>query len=286
MVLVAHSLTWMQSHAAAGPAAPLVWLQAGGDGWTAVFSSRRGGVSPAPFATLNLSLAVGDVDATVVENRRRLAAAAGFAGGRLAVPRQVHGVRVATVGPADAGRGAESQVTALPETDGLVTAHPDMPLMITVADCVPVVLVARRPDGSAAVAAVHAGWRGLVDGILREAASVLAGLGRLEAAVVGPSIGPCCFQVGPEVARKFAPRFVDVVAGDHVDLWSAAAQDIAAAGVPSRQIAVAGLCTMCDERFFSHRGEAGHTGRQAVVVWAHAGGARPHASAEEIGRTR
>lgn len=246
----------------------LCWLRAGGDGWSAVFSTRWGGVSVKPFDTLDLSLAVGDDETAVLRNRARLAAAAGYAGGRLVVPRQVHGTRLLVVVDEDAGRGALGLEDAPPETDALVTAVADLPLLITVADCVPVVLAARRPDGSAAVAAVHAGWRGLVAGVLREAANALAGLGRLTAAVVGPSIGPCCFRVGPDVASRFE-RFTSVTRGDRVDLWAAAAQDAQTAGVPPQGVAVAGLCTMCDARFFSHRGDGGRTGRQAAVAWVH-----------------
>ena len=275
-------LEWRSTTAPGGQGSePLAWLHAHGDGWTAAFSSRSGGVSPEPYATLDLSLAVGDQDGNVVENRRRLAAAAGFDAGSLVVPRQVHGTRVATVGEGDAGRGALSVATAPPDTDALVSAAPLLPLMITVADCVPVVLAARRPDGSAAVAAVHAGWRGLAGGVIREAASALGRLGTLTAAVVGPSIGPCCFKVGPDVAATFGQRFQRVVHDDRVDLWSAAEQDLRVAGVPPDGTAVAGLCTMCDARFFSHRGEGGHTGRQAVVAWAYAPASGGHAAGRQ-----
>lgn len=246
------------------------WLEAGGEGWRAVFSTRRGGVSRGPFATLDLSYAVGDMPERVGENRRRLAAATGFDAGALVVGRQVHGTRIATVAAADRGRGAADQRHALADVDGLLTGEPGLPLMVAVADCVPVVVVAAGRGGALRVAALHAGWRGLLAGILERGVQLLRRHGSIVAAVVGPSIGPCCFAVGEEVGRAFERQYPGTWHDGRVDLWGAAVRQLTDAGVAERAVTLARVCTSCDERFFSHRRDAGRSGRQAGIVWIEA----------------
>jgi len=253
------------------------YLAAAGDGWSACFSTRIGGVSRPPFAELNTSLTVGDSACDVLENRARLAAAAGFDAAALVVGRQVHGVTVTAVTAVHAGRGAQTQDDALPDTDALLTDTPEVPLLVSTADCVPVVLAACKGD-AAAVAVVHAGWRGMLQGIVEHAARRLAAEhGQLTAGLVGPSIGPCCFTVGEEVGRSFDARFPGTWHDGRVDLWEAAARQLAAAGLAQDQVADSHICTVCDGRFFSHRRDAGRTGRQATVAWvtAPAAPARP-----------
>jgi copper oxidase (laccase) domain-containing protein len=164
-------------------------MLASGDGWRACFSTRLGGVSHGPFAELNVSLSVGDVAAAVLDNRARLGAAAGFDAASLVVGRQVHGVRITAVAAAQRGCGSQEQETGLPDTDGLLTDEPELPLFVSTADCVPVVLAASGAKG-VAVCVVHAGWRGMLDGIVALAAGELSRRGNLTAAIVGPSIGP------------------------------------------------------------------------------------------------
>lgn len=260
-------MTGLQTRARRG----VEWLEADGDGWRAVFSTRHGGVSRGPFATLDLSYAVGDAPERVSENRRRLATAAGFDGGALVVGRQVHGTRIAAITARDRGRGAAGQPDAIADVDGLLTGEPGLPLMVTVADCVPVVVVAAGRDGALQVAALHAGWRALLTGILERGVERLRSHGSIVAAVVGPSIGPCCFTVGEEVGRAYQQRYPGTWRDDRVDLWTAAARQLAGAGVAASRLSVAHVCTSCDRRFFSHRRDAGRSGRQAGIVWIEGG---------------
>jgi hypothetical protein len=222
-----------------------------------LFSSRRGGVSAGPFASLNLGRLTDDADANVDENRRRLAAAAGVPRERVLYGRQVHGaaVRRATE-PPGAGRPHA-------EEDGQATALEGAAALVFVADCLPIMLAA---DG--AVAAIHGGWRGLAGGILAEGVRALRDLGATGpvAAAIGPGAGGCCYEVGEEVHAAFAGY--DARVGErNLDLKRIAAAQLAQAGVAT--VHDTGLCTMCADPglFFSHRRDRGVTGRQAGVVW-------------------
>jgi polyphenol oxidase len=247
----------------------LRWLAWEGAGVTAAFPAREGGVSPAPYDTLDLGLSGGDDPAAVLENRRLLCAAVGVSRGRLVVPGQVHGTTLAWVGEADAGRGAADRETVIHDHDGLLTSAPALGLAVSYADCVPVVIVASTDDGPT-LAAVHAGWRGMLAGIVGKAAAELARRGRLRGAVIGPSIGPCCFTVDDALRARFAARFAGSTAGRAVDLWACARADLEAAGVPPAAITVSGVCTSSDERFFSHRRDHGLTGRHLAIAWREA----------------
>ena len=245
-------------------------------GVEALVSTRHGGVSPAPFDTLNLGLWTDDEAARVVENRRRLFAAYGLPLERSVWCRQVHSDGVAVVGEEDAGRGAEGEATVVPDADALVTRTPDLPLCVKVADCVPVAIVdpERRVLGLA-----HAGWGGTVARICSRTVAVMgerfgcepAGL----VAAIGPSIGPAGYEVGAEVVARaraaYGERADEILAprGEKalLDLWAANRIDLEAAGLPSARIEVAAIAS--DERlddFYSHRREAGRTGRFALVV--------------------
>lgn len=250
----------------------LVWLSAEGRGWRAVFSTRLGGVSQSPYDALNLSLLVGDDPRRVLANRERLLATLGLTLDDLVVPAQVHGVRVRRVDRSDAGRGARDQAEAVPATDGLLTTAPGVAMLVSTADCLPVLLAGETPGHEPVLALVHAGWRGLLAGVVREAADALTRIGDLRAAVVGPSIGPCCFAVGDVVGEQLERRFPGVWREGRVDLWAAAAQELAAAGLAPAGIVIARVCTGCDRRFFSHRRDLGRTGRQAAVAWISTGG--------------
>jgi YfiH family protein len=188
----------------------------------------------------------------VAENRRRLCAELATDPALLCYGRQVHG---ATVRRAD-GTGEPG--------DGLWTDTPGQPLLVFTADCLPVA-IARANGGPPAVAALHVGWRGLLAGIVGNAVAGLGG-GTL-AAAVGPGIGPCCYEVGDEVAGPFRERFGDEVVRDRrLDLWAAAERSLNAAGVADVQRA--DLCTFCNpDLFFSHRRDAARTGRQGMIAY-------------------
>lgn len=211
--------------------------------YVVAFSTRLGGVSEGPFASLNLGLLTDDRRANVEENRRRLCAAVGADPARLTLNRQVHG---AEVHRAVAGR------RGIPG-DGLWTDEPGVPMLKVTADCLPVALA--RVNGEPGVALLHAGWRGLAEGVLEAG---VAALGGRIAAVVGPGIGVCCYEVGPDVARVFGVR------GRKLDLRAAAERALRAAGV--ERLEHVDLCTACRaDLFFSHRRDAGVTGRQGVI---------------------
>lgn len=227
------------------------------------FTTRHGGASGDPFASLNLSFVSGDDGGVVRANRGRALAAIGADAGAWTSGRQVHGARVARVEPAERGSGASSPEGTIPETDALWTDEPGAVLAVLVADCLPILVadVVRRRIG-----VIHAGWRGLAAGVIGAAIDAIGEPARL-AAFVGPSIGPCCYEVGADVAEAVARATGDeVVRGDgrpRLDLWSGATRALHAAGV--REIRPSSLCTRCEpHRFFSHR--AGHAARQGLVA--------------------
>jgi hypothetical protein len=218
-------------------------------GYEVAFSTRVGGVSKGPFASLNLGKLTLDREEHVEENRRRLCAEVGADVARLALNRQQHST---VVNRAREGSRGEPG-------DGLWTDEPGVPMLKLAADCVPIALA--REDRPA-LAVLHAGWRGLLEGIVEVGVATLGGTLR---AAVGPAIGPCCYEVGPEVAEPFRRRFGSVVlTGRMLDLGKAAELALREAGVA--QVERFDLCTSCNpELFFSHRRDAGVTGRQGVI---------------------
>ena len=212
------------------------------------FSTRLGGVSGGSFASLNLGLKTADERENVLENRRRLYAEVGAGQGRVWMTRQRHSALVHRAGSAE-----------LPEGDGVWTDEPGESVLQLAADCVPIAL-ARVDAARPGVAVLHAGWRGLLAGVVESGVRAL-GPGEL-AAAVGPSIGPCCYEVGDEVAGAFGP---DVMRGRNLDLWAASERALRAAGV--ERIERVALCTSCRaDLFFSHRRDRGVTGRQGVIA--------------------
>ena len=218
----------------------------------AVFSTARGGVSTGPYESLNLGMLTDDAPANVAENRRRLGETVGHPWPRFCYGRQVHGttVRRATEPP--------SPQRPYTEEDGQATALTDAAAIVFVADCLPVLLAA---DG--AVAALHCGWRPLAGGIIAEGIKALreaGGKGPITAAI-GPGARGCCYEVGEEVHARFTAY--DARRGArNLDLAAVARAQLTDADT----VLDVGLCTICDERFFSHRRDRGVTGRQAGVI--------------------
>jgi YfiH family protein len=247
--------------------APFAWdgdhVAAELPGARALFTTRHGGVSQGPYASLNLGLLTDDEQDAVRENRRRVAAATGCERERVLYGRQVHG---ATVRRATEPPGASRP---LAEEDGQATALAGHPALVFTADCLPVLLAAERGvnGGREAVAALHAGWRGLAAGVLAEGVRALRELGARGPvhALVGPGARGCCYEVGEEVHEAFA-GYGARVGERNLDLAAVARAKLAEGGVDT--VHDAGLCTMCrPDLFFSHRRDAGVTGRQAGVVW-------------------
>lgn len=228
---------------------PLLWWDAPGP-YQVAFSTRLGGVSEGPYESLNLGVLTRDGPENAQENRRRLCAAVGADPERLAMNRQVH---AATVNRAIAGeRGREG--------DGLWTDEPGVPMLKLTADCLPVALA--RRDGAPALALLHAGRAGLLEGILEAGVAALGG-GNI-AAAIGPGIGPCCYEVGDEIADTYRARFgAAALRGRNLDLWTVAERLLRDAGVES--VERVDVCTACGADFFSHRRDGGVTGRQGVV---------------------
>jgi YfiH family protein len=199
---------------------------------------------------LNLGLLTHDAPENARENRRRLCDALGADVERLAMNRQVH---AATVNRAIAGERDR-------EGDGLWTDEPGVPMLKLTADCLPVAIAGR--NGSPRLALLHAGRLGLLEGILEAGVDALGG--RDLAAVIGPGIGPCCYEVGDDIRETYRARFdADVIRGRNLDLWTAAERVLRAAGVDD--VERTDVCTSCNEEFFSHRRDGGVTGRQGVI---------------------
>src|SRR5512133_1327249 len=249
-------------------------------GVVAAFTGRAGGSSEAPYATLNLGLRVGDDLRRVLANRRRVATVLGLAGRPWALARQVHGATVLRVGtggqeagpPAGVGLGQGPPEGKPPvgEADGLVTTDPGVVLAVLTADCAPVLLA---DPAAGVVAAVHAGWRGLAAGVVEAGVAAMAELGADPAGcvgLVGPAVGGCCYEVGPQVRDAVGARLPAALATTRdgrpaLDPAAGAAQALRRAEVG--QVRVAGECTFdLEERFFSHRRDHGRSGRQAGLI--------------------
>lgn len=235
-------------------------------GVRALTTLRHGlGVSQDPFDSFNLGARCGDAPAAVMENRARLSSA-------LQLPsaprwlRQVHGIGVA-VEPRVATGDSDA-----PEADASVTRTPGTVLAILTADCLPVVLAAR--DGSE-IAAAHAGWRGLADGVLEATVAAMAAPAHGVLAWLGPAAGPQAYEVGEEVFDAFVSRnphagtaFAATRPGHwRMDLYALARSRLSDAGLHAHAIHGGGLCTISEpRRFFSHRRDR-VSGRMATLAW-------------------
>jgi YfiH family protein len=221
------------------------------NGASVLYTARDGGVSEGPYAELNLGPWTDDDPEAVSANHDLLAVAARLPRHDFAWGHQVHGIEVRALRepPAEEDHGEE--------VDGQATRLPRVAPTVFVADCLPVALSAG--DG---VAMLHAGWRGLAGGILERGVATLRGLGARGDvhAAIGPGAGACCYEAGEEVHAS-----VGHSVGRNDDLKAAAAERLRAAGVS--EVQDVGICTICDEGYFSHRRAGGVTGRQAGVVW-------------------
>ncbi len=238
-----------------------------GVGCGAVFSSRHGGASAGPYRSLNLGAAVGDDPERVECNRRCFAFAAGFRVEACVRVRQVHGSVAVEVRTPGLGGAA----------DAMVTAERGLVLSVGTADCVPVYLL--DPERGV-IGLCHAGWRGTVADVTASALRAMRDIwgcstGRIWAAI-GPSIGPCCYEVDTPVidaVQANLPWSADVLGRRstghaYLDLWEANRQSLVAAGVDPDQVSIARICTSCAEKLlFSHRRDAGKTGRMEAALW-------------------
>lgn len=236
------------------------------------FTDRMGGVSSGAYDSLNLGDHVNDDPACVAKNRERVAEAFSVSPERLVVPRQVHGDRIVLIGGSTDEDVERARVEARAGADALVVEAAGVGALLCYADCVPLVVVS--PSGRFAV--VHAGWKGVLNGIAVKAVRCLAdldardGSGLTEGgmnAYIGPYIHVECFETGEDVRARFVERFGAQCAPDrnHVDLGCALRADLARVGVDC--VADAGVCTVCEnERYFSHRAQNGVAGRHGAFA--------------------
>ncbi len=211
------------------------------------FTTRIGGVSAAPYDALNVSSMVGDVESSVLENRSLIERAVGFAEASITLLNQVHGRTVVDVGEGTCG--------VVGEGDALITQS-STTVGVLAADCVPVLIA-----GADAIAAAHAGWRGLVGGVIEAA---VERVGDVKAAWVGPSIRACCYQVGEDRLKTFREHGLPVENGA-IDTGRAALSILERCGID--RLGFSGECTSCNAELFSHRRD-GVTGRQGgFIAW-------------------
>jgi YfiH family protein len=223
-------------------------------GARALFTTRHGGSSGGPYATLNLGRLSGEDPERVKRNRESVEQ---LIGARLLLGRQVHGAVVErrhrpAIDGGELPREADGQAS---ELEGHAPA-------VLTADCLPVAIA-----GEGAVAVVHAGWRGLAAGVIAEGVRAVRELGARGplAAAIGPGAGGCCYQVGDEVLSALQEHPQARRPGRRLDLATVAAEQLDAAGVG--RVHSVGLCTICSEDFYSHRRDRGVTGRQAGIAW-------------------
>ena len=237
------------------------WLEAAPSGARAAFSTRLAGASEGAFESLNVGLLTDDDPDAVFANRSRLLAALGRDAAAVLFGHQVHGGELVRRDEAPEPNPFTVSIPPPDHVDGQITSNPALTPLVQVADCLPVALV-----GDGGVAMLHCGWRGLAAGIVARGAEAV----RARAAAIGPGIGPCCYEVGDEVLDAFSPLGAGIADGRMLDLPEVARRMLDAAGVGA--VESAGLCTSCNpELFFSHRRDAGRTGRQAGLVWIESG---------------
>ncbi|MCX7707865.1 MAG: peptidoglycan editing factor PgeF [Anaerolineae bacterium] len=230
-------------------------------------TTRHGGVSTGPWASLNLTNGTGDRREAVEENLRRVADTLGLQRADLVSPTQRHTANVRRVYRCDRGRVFDG-------CDALITDEPGVPLLLRYADCVPILIY---DPMHRAIAVVHSGWRGTVQGAARAAVEAMHNqFGSRPAeliAAIGPAIGPCCYEVGQDVVDAVAAAFAQPQellpkqpGGRHrFDLWAANRRLLAEAGI--KQIAVAETCTACrTDEFYSYRAERGRTGHFGALM--------------------
>lgn len=240
------------------------------------FSCRVGGASEEPYKSLNLGLHVGDKADAVVENRRRFLDVFGLELKDMVAAEQVHGTAIKRVELSERGRGAQDYSTAFQATDALITKEKGLVLTTYYADCVPIFLLDPRTPS---IALIHAGWKGTVNGIV--AKTIIEMVNQFGSpveemlAAIGPSIGPCCYEVDNKVAEPVEAFFGSSSSSllkrsrpNHwlLDLWEANRLQLLTSGVKEENITLPGFCTFCEESFFSYRRENGVTGRMAALL--------------------
>ncbi len=240
------------------------------------FSCRLGGVSREPYASLDMGLHVGDFPEDVLENRKLFLSYLHVNSERLIAAEQIHGNRVARVGEKELGAGALDYESACKGTDALITNIPGAALFMCFADCVPLLFYDKEKH---AIGLAHAGWKGTVASIAKETVRAMEEEFQTDPSEllvgIGPSIGPCCFSVGEDVADAFQSYYgtesdrilQDKEGKTHIDLWEANRLQLEQAGVLPQNIISADTCTSCQHAwYYSYRADGGKTGRMGAVI--------------------
>jgi YfiH family protein len=232
-------------------------------------STRIGGFSSFPYESLNLGFHVGDKPEKVLKNRERLASALRIPLENFTFANQVHGNNVKIVTQELKGRGSLSYKSAIKEADAMITNVPGIYLTVLVADCLPILFFDHKKK---AIGVAHAGWKGTILGIAKRTVEMLEkAFGCSPSTMhvgIGPSIGPCCYEVGLDVALQFKNIYGKGICFKgsnnkiYCNLWEANRMQLIEAGLPEENIEIAKICTSCNSRyFFSERKEKGKTGR-------------------------
>jgi len=245
------------------------------DAVVAAVSTRDGGVSKPPYDSANMGLHVGDDPAAVIENRRHFCSAIGVDPDTLVCAEQVHGNRIAKITESDRGCGATSVSDILAGVDGMLADVPGVPLAVFTADCVPLFLY---EPAKKVVGIAHAGWRGTAAQIARALVETLQehfdGDPELCRIALGPSAGPCCYEVGDVVVAAFRKKgqpveqilSAGITRKPHLNLWEANACQLEQCGVPRRNIVMPERCTVCSSTYFSCRRDGPITGRNMSII--------------------
>ncbi len=236
------------------------------------FTTRRGGVSTGEAASLNLSYKRKDTPENVQKNFEIICSAIGVDHNKIVFSDQVHGKGIHIATSEDWGKGLHRK-SDIYDADGLVTAQKCVPLCTFYADCVPLFFL---DPNRKIIACVHSGWKSTILEIGKEAVSVMKGLGcdpKDILAAVGPSIGPCHFEVGEDVASQFTDKFgmavLDRCVGDkaYIDLWKTNCQILLSSGISDENITLAGRCTYCENNlFYSYRADNHKTGSLCGII--------------------
>jgi len=233
------------------------------------FTTKCGGKSQGKVTGLNLGFRCGDFKDTVTANYRQVAKDMSFPFERITAGRQTHSANIRIMTEDDAGKGV-SRESDMQDVDGLVTNVKNLPIVIYYADCVPILLA---DETAKVIAAVHSGWRGTVSQIATKAAEIMtvkfgSNPDNIKA-VIGPSIGPCCFETGKEVAEQFDLDLVkEKQNGKYmVDLWEANRRILLGCNIKPQNIEVLKLCTVCrNDIFYSYRTHKDATGRMGAFI--------------------
>lgn len=238
-------------------------------------TGRQGGISDAPYDSFNTALHCGDETEAVIGNRKRLCEALHIDFSAYTCSEQIHGSESAAVAESQKGAGCRDYGSTIKGTDALMTDRKGILLNIHLADCVPLIFYDWKKHTGALV---HAGWKGTAAGIaektVRAMNEAFGSSPESILAAIGPSIGPCCFEIGSDTADKIESGFnysTDVISreenGIHADLWKANEEQLLEAGLKQHNIESAGICTSChNDEFYSYRAEGGQTGRFSAYL--------------------